>query len=279
MSLGTISELWRYPVKSMQGERVDDAELTELGVVGDRTWALVDKEGGQVVSAKHPRKWGQMLQWHARLVDPQTAELTAPDGTVVRTDDPEVDAFLSAAVGRDVTLASTAPQDRRFEAVYPDIGGVLPDDFLAENKTGDEPDGTLTELALGLAAPPGTFFDLTVLHVITNAAVRAVGADVRRFRPNVVVDVDGEGYVENDWVGATLGLGSAARATVALPTMRCVMTTLPQPELPQDRGVLQTVARDNRVEIPGLGVWACAGIYCSVDAPGRVGLGDEVTRI
>jgi uncharacterized protein len=272
----TITELWRYPVKSMQGEQIDSAEMTELGVVGDRTFAVVDKETGHVASAKHPRKWAQLLNFRARTLDAGVGEITMPDGTTTRTDAAGVDRVLSSALDRDVTLAASAPDDRHFEAVYPDIEGVLPDDFLAENKTGEEAEGTLTDLALGLAAPPGTFFDLTVLHVITTATLKRVGADVRRFRPNVVVEVDGEGFVENDWVGRSVTLGNTT-VQVVLPTMRCVMTTLPQPDLPQDRGVLQTVARDNRVEIPGMGSWACAGVYCAVTVGGTVRIGDEVT--
>ena len=272
----TITELWRYPVKSMQGERIDEAELTEMGIAGDRAFAIVDRETGHVASAKHPRKWGQLLSFAARTLDDGAAEITVPGGAVIRSDDREVDRVLSDALGRAVTLARSAPHDRHFEAVYPDdIDGVLPAEFLAENKTGEEVEGTLADLALGLAAPPGTFFDLTVVHVITTATLARVGADVRRFRPNVVVAVDGEGFVENDWVGRALQVGGAT-VQVALPTMRCVMTTLPQPGLPQDRGVLQTVARDNRVEIPGLGTWACAGVYGSVTTAGPVRVSDAV---
>ncbi len=271
----TITELWRYPVKSMQGEQIDEADLTERGIPGDRGWALVDEEEGHVATAKHPRKWGELLNYHARLIDSATAEITLPDDTTVRTDDPDVDHALSAALGREVTLANSAPDGRHIEAVYPDIEGVLPDDFRAEHKTGDEAEGTLTDLALGLAAPPGTFFDLAVLHVITTATLARLDADVRRFRPNVVVEVDGEGFVENDWVGRSLQLGGAT-AQIPLPVMRCVMTTLPQPGLPQDRAVLQTIARDNRIEIPGLGRWACAGVYGAITVPGAVRVGDEV---
>jgi MOSC domain-containing protein len=92
----------------------------------------------------------------------------------------------------------------------------------------------------------------------------------------VVVETDGDGYDENDWAGRTLSLGVDARVSTLMPTMRCVMTTLAQPGLPRDRGVLQTVTRDNRVEIPGLGTWACAGAYCTVATPGRVAVGDAV---
>ena len=272
-----ITELWRFPVKSMQGEQLSAAEVGGRGLEGDRAFAVIDKAEGHVASAKHPRKWGQLLQFAAKLIDGGHAEITMPNGATVRSDDPAVDKVLSDALGRDVTLASAStPGGRHYEAVYPDIDGVLPDEFVADNKTGDEAEGQRLGLALGLAAPPETFFDLTVLHVMTTATLAAVGTDVRRFRPNVVIDAGGSGYVENEWVGRALSFGDSLSATVLLPTMRCIMTTLPQPELPRDRGVLQTVARDNRVDIPGLGTWACAGVYCTIAGAGRIAVGDTV---
>jgi uncharacterized protein YcbX len=100
---------------------------------------------------------------------------------------------------------------------------------------------------------------------------------VRRYRPNVLLDVDGEGFVENDWVGQRVALGADGPTLgVQLPTMRCVMTTLAQEELPRDRSTLKAIAAHNRVEIAGFGTWACAGAYCDVQAGGRVRIGDEV---
>jgi uncharacterized protein YcbX len=275
-SVGTVSALWRYPVKSMQGEQVDTYELSERGFTGDRAWALVDQEAGLVVSAKHPRKWGAVLQCSARLLDDDATEITLPDGASVRSDDPDVDTRLSAAFGREIKLMSSAPDDRHYEMLSPNIDGVVPEEFIAENRTSDEPDGTLTDLALGLLTPPGAFFDLTTVHAITSATLAQLGADVRRFRPNVVIDVEGQGYVENGWAGQSLAFGPSAVTQVVIPTMRCVMTTLPQPGLPQDKSVLQTLARENRVEIPGMGTWACAGIYATVSTGGPVTVGDEV---
>jgi uncharacterized protein YcbX len=270
----TITELWRFPVKSMQGERVDAVDVLAGGVAGDRQWALIG-EDGTVASAKNPRKWGDLLRYHARLTDDGNVEIAGPDGTVVRSDDPDVDAALSKSIGRDVRLVATPPDGARYEMLFLDIEGLAPAETVAETKTGDDPDGTMTEQVLALAAP-GTFNDVTPLHVITTATVRRVSADVRRFRANVVVETDGDGYEENAWVGRTMHLGANVQAMVLLPTMRCVMTTLPQPGLPRDRGVLQAVTRDNRVEIPGLGTWACAGAYCTVGAPGRISVGDAV---
>ena len=271
----TITELWRYPVKSMQGERVDAVEVTERGVVGDRAVALVDVETGRVVSAKNPRKWGELLGFHARLAEDGVVEISGPDGTVVRSDDPDADSVLSKALGRDVQLVDATPQGAQYEMFFPNMDGVAPESFIAATRIADEEGGTLTAQGVAPLAP-GSFVDVTPLHVIAAATLQRLNVDVRRFRPNVVVDVGGDGFDENGWVGRTLSLGNV-QASVAMPTMRCVMTTLPQPGLPADRGVLQTLARDNRVDLGGGNMWACAGAYCTVTLGGTAGVGDAVT--
>jgi MOSC domain-containing protein len=283
-AVGTVSSLWRYPVKSMQGEQVDAAVVTANGIVGDRAYALVDVETGKVASAKHPRKWSQLLSFHASFVDDRHAvELTFPDGSVHRSDDDDIDAALSDALGRPVTLQSRAPEQRVLEEVWPDIDGLAPTQFIEQTRVGDEPDGVVSDIPMGLTSPPGTFFDLAVLHVITTATLDRLAAlapecefDVRRYRPNIVVDVDDTGFVENDWAGKAVQVGADLRATGSIPTMRCVMTTLAQPALPRDLHTLQAIAKHNRVEIAGLGTWACAGIYADVRQGGAIALGDVV---
>jgi uncharacterized protein YcbX len=100
---------------------------------------------------------------------------------------------------------------------------------------------------------------------------------VLRYRPNVLFDTEADGFVENDWPGQTLAVGADLQVDVSLATMRCVMTTLAQGDLPQDRGLLRTIATHNRIEIPGLGSWACAGAYAGVKQPGSVAVGDTVS--
>jgi hypothetical protein len=160
----------------------------------------------------------------------------------------------------------------------------VPDDFREQNAVeGTEGEGTLTDLANALASPPGTFFDVAALHVVTTATLRHLGElepgsrfAVERYRPNVVVDAGGDPFAENGWSGTSVRFGGELTGAVLIPTMRCIMTTLAQGELPRDNNVLRTVTRHNRVEIPGLGTWSCVGAYATVTAPGRVQLGDEV---
>lgn len=286
---GTISELWRYPVKSMAGGTVETVALTGRGVVGDRGYAVVDRSDGRVASAKHPRKWAALLQAEARYVDEPVAgadlppvTVTFPDGSSIQSDEPGADATLSRYTGRDVALSSRVPEKPTFEEVWPAIAGLAPAEFIAGTASG-RTDGGETISSIGLAsAAPGTFLDVAPLHVLTEATLAELarlspgaGYDRRRYRPNLVLRVPGTGFVENAWVGAPLRAGGVA-LPVILATMRCVMTTLAQPGLPQDRATLRGIARHNRVEIPGLGTWACAGVYAGVSGRGRVGVGDPV---
>lgn len=287
----TVAELWRYPVKSMRGERIETADVSDRGVLGDRSYAVVDAATGKIGSAKHPRLWGTLLECQASYTaapEPDAplppVTITLPDGSSTGSDDPAVDGHLSAAFGRPVRLTSAvAPEGASYLAVWPEIDGVLPDDFRAQNAVvADESDGTLTDLAVALASPPGTLFDVAALHVVSKATLDALGAlapessfAVERYRPNVVIDGPLAPFAENDWTGLTLRLGDELTTAVLLPTMRCIMTTLAQADLPRDAGVLRTVARHNRVEIPGLGTWSCVGAYAAVVTAGAVRAGDS----
>ena len=286
-----ISEIWRYPVKSMLGERRERADVAATGVEGDRAYAVIDRADGKVASAKNPRKWRVLLSCVAEFVDepvpgagPPPVRITLPDGTVVTSDDPKIDNVLSDVVGRPVTLASTAPQGSTFEETWPDIDGMAPEEFIDSTRVRTDDGESVSDLALGLAAAPGSFFDLAPVHLVTSSSLdelaqRQPGSRfvVQRFRPNFVISTPADGFVENDWVGATLQLGGAASVSVMMPTMRCVMTTLAQGELPEDRGVLRAATDHNRIEISGLGHWACVGAYASVVTTGAVQVGDELT--
>jgi uncharacterized protein YcbX len=285
-----ISELWRYPVKSMLGERLEGAEVTAIGVAGDRAYAVIDREDGKVASAKNPRKWRTLLGCTAEFTHepapgapPPPARITLPDGTVVTTDDPELDEVLSRGLGRPVTLASTAPTGSTFEETWPDIEGMAPSEFIDSTRVRTDDGESVSDLALGLAAAPGSFFDLAPMHVVTTSSLDELARRQpasrfvpQRFRPNVVITAPDDGFIENGWVGATLRLGDDASLNVMMPTMRCVMTTLAQGDLPEDRGVLRAATDHNRIEISGLGHWACVGAYAAVLSPGAIRVGDGV---
>lgn len=281
--IGAVTGLWRYPVKSMQGEPVDPAAAGERGLAGDRRWAVIDAETGKVASAKRPKLWLTMLECAAAyatepLADGEAApvRITLPDGREALSDDPDCDRLLSEALGRPVTLRSSAPEGATFELRALD----------AEGLEAAEPE-RLTESPVGAFAPPGTFFDTSTLHVIPTSSLEALARaypggqwDRRRFRPNVVVELDDapdEGFAENGWVGRSLELGAETRVAVLAPMPRCVMTTVPQGDLPRDPLILRTLAEQNRQELEGHGSYACVGVLANVSAPGRLAVGDEVS--
>jgi uncharacterized protein YcbX len=267
--LGSIVSLWRYPVKSMLGEELNAAEVTKRGLLGDRGYALVDNADGKVASAKNPRKWPQMFDCRVALSDvPRTGvkvpavRITLPDGTIVASDQPDIDQILSNVVRREVKLESAFPEMRTAtaEEYWPDIEGL---DFR----------DTVTDFGL----PEGTFFDCAVVHLLTTATIDRLRLlypegrfEVRRFRPNIVLETASgdRDFVENAWIGHLLAIGDAVRLSITGPCPRCVMTTLPQGDLPRDTGILRTAAQHNRASV---------GVYASVVQGGKVRRGDPVT--
>jgi len=277
---GAVGSLWRYPVKSMMGEELNAAEVTELGLRGDRAYALVDRADGKVATAKNPRKWPHLFDFRATFIDPARAgaqaspiRITLPDGTMVTSEQDDCNQILSRSLAREVMLDAVGRGDEEAtssgstaltanaEEYWPDMEGL---DFR----------DTVTDFAL----PAGTFFDCAVVHLLTTATLDRLGElyprgrfEVRRFRPNIVVQpAPGErGFIENTWVGHTLAIGDAVRLSITGPCGRCVMTTLPQGDLPRDPDILRTAAQHNHVQV---------GVYAAVVRGGMIRRGDSVRR-
>ncbi|WP_232661525.1 MOSC domain-containing protein [Pseudonocardia sp. TRM90224] len=285
----SVTAIHRYPVKSMLGESLERCRVGRGGIPGDRAYALVDVETGTVASAKVPRRWAALLDFSARyLVEPEPdsappdVEITFPDGSVHTSADADIDAALSAVVGRAVHLTSKRPEDGSFEELWPEIDGLAPEGLIGGTTTRTEVSGEpISSFAIAMMAQESTaFFDLATVHVLTESTLAQLRAlapsatfDVQRYRPNFVLDDAGDGFAENTWMGRTLTIG-ATRVSVSIPTMRCVMTTLAQGDLPRDAETLRTIAKHNRIEIPEMGKWACAGVYGEVETPGEVGVGN-----
>jgi len=276
--LGGVSSLWRYPVKSMMGEELNAAEVTDRGLRGDRVYALMDRADGKVATAKNPRKWPHLFDFRANLIEGAAAgseaafiRVTLPDGTMITSEQDNCDQILSRALAREVTLesvargeeqdTSSATRTANAEEYWPDMEGL---DFR----------DTVTDFAL----PAGTFFDCAVVHLLTTATLdRLVELyprgrfEVRRFRPNIVVlPASGEtGFIENSWIGHTLAIGDEVRLNITGPCGRCVMTTLAQGDLPKDPGILRTAAQHNHVQV---------GVYAAVVRGGTIRRGDSVRR-
>src|SRR6266571_7729318 len=271
--VGTIRALWRFPVKSMLGEELDAADLSEDGMVGDRAYAIVDKETGKVASAKHPKLWPDLLACRATFVEsPRPGDELPParielaDGNSVLSDASDVDAVLSRFFGRDVELARAAQNGYTIDQYHPDEENYDPEghrDEVVEARLGA---AFFNERGLPSAVPEGSFFDLFPLSVLTTSSLDHLGEfepqslfDARRFRMNVIVETPAGGFVENEWLGRTLALGDDVQIGVALPDPRCVMPSLAQEDLPKDSRILKALAQHNRIDVAGA-LYPCAGV-------------------
>ena len=288
--VGSVAGLWRFPVKSMRGEQLQEAEVTKRGILGDRAYALIDKDTGKVVSAKSVKIFPDLLNCKAAFVEPPSRDgvvppvkIVLPDGTTATSDSDGVDRVLSTYFKRNVKLARIAPDDFTIDQYHPDVEGADPGGNL--NKVVEQKLGSALFAALGMESPVsvGSFFDVFPLSVLTTSTLVRLNElrpesrfGERRFRMNVIIKTERPGFVENDWVGHGLGLGDGTLLNVALLDPRCVMTTLAQDDLPQDTDILRTLVHHNRVQVGDLGRFPCAGVYAVVAAPGRVRTGDRV---
>ncbi|WP_406726218.1 MOSC N-terminal beta barrel domain-containing protein [Streptomyces sp. GD-15H] len=278
--LGSVVSLWRYPVKSMLGEELNAAEVGQRGVLGDRAYALLDRTDGKVVSAKNPRKWPRLFEFRAGFADPvhrghrtPPVRITLPDGTLLTSEQKDVDEYLSRVLGREVTLEAAEPGRREaVESTFPNPWAPRAEEYWPDMEGLDYRD-TVTDFDL----PEGTFFDCAVVHVLTTATLDRLRElypdgrfEVRRFRPNVVVETLAgvKDFTEDAWIGRTVRIGGdGVRLAITGPCPRCVMTTLPQADLPKDRGILRTAARHNNVNV---------GVYASVLQGGEIRRSDTV---
>jgi uncharacterized protein len=288
--VGAVAGLWRFTGKSMRGEQLEQAEFTELGLVGDRAYALIDADTGKVVSAKSVRLFPGLFGCRAAFVEPPRSggelppvRIALPDGTSVTSDSSDVDRVLSAYFRRDVTLARAAPDDFTIDQYHPDLEDVDPAGYrytVVEQKLGS---AFFAQVGLASPVPVGSFFDLFPVSVLTTSTLEQLSElrpqsrfDQRRFRMNVIVGTKEGGFVENDWIGHELAIGDAVRLSVALADPRCVMTTLAQEDLPKDTEVLRTLTQHNRVQVGAAGLFPCAGVYAVVEVPGTMRVGDRV---
>jgi uncharacterized protein len=288
--VGTIRALWRFPVKSMRGEELDAADLTEGGIVGDRAYAIRDRDTGKVASAKHSKRWPNLLDCRAAFVEPPgTGDALPPvridlaDGNSVLSDAADVDAVLSRFFGRDVELARAAQNGYTIDQYHPDLENYDPDGHRDEVVEAQLGAAFFSERGLPSAVPEDSFFDLYPLSVLTTSTLDQLGNlepqsrfDVRRFRMNVIVETRERGFVENGWVGRTLAIGDNVQLGVSLPDPRCCMPGLPQEDLPRDPEVLKALARHNRIDVAGA-LYPCAGVYAVAEAKGMVRRDDSVS--
>ena len=251
VSAGTVSACWRYPVKSFQGLSVDALEVDPTGIDGDRTHGIVDIATGRLLSAKRtPQLLEGTTDGHS---------ITLPDGSTYGVTDPAVHGALSRWLDRDVRLLTPA-----------EAGAV------AYEMTFDPPNEDAE--VFDIPVPTGTLLDLAPIHAVTMATLAACAEarpdldwDVRRFRPNLVLDVDIEPFEEQTWVDREVAIGSAV-LKVTMPMLRCAMPLRQQPGgLGKEPGIFKALSELNE------GFPNHLGVCLDVVEPGRIELGETVT--
>lgn len=296
-AIGVVRTLFRHPVKSMGGEAIDASEVAlRFGLAGDRAFAIRDVAAGEIRGAK---KIPALLGLTARYVSPPGSvpappvEIDLGDGQRVRSDAPDVSAKLSERLGRAVELCARRPASdlahyRRArpitnpEAEIREASELLPEEAIPAMTAPPPVDLS----ALGeYVSPPGTYFDFFDLHLVSTGSLARLASlapdsqiDPRRFRPNLVVELDpprpgeaGGGDAAADWpelayVGRVFEIGEAA-LEITMPMMRCGMTTHAQPGLAKDPRIMRTLVRDCGMDL-GAGV--------TVRRAGRIRTGDAI---
>jgi uncharacterized protein YcbX len=264
--IGSVASLFRYPVKSMMGEQLESTHVGVKGFLGDRVFALADTETGKIASAKNPSKWPNLFSFKAAFAEPLKANtlppvrITFPDGSTASSEDKDIANRLSSSLGKPVRFLKSATTSGTLEEYWPDIDGLTRRDVVTDE-----------------AMPAETFFDLGMIHLLTTATLDSYRAlypegqfHTRRFRPNLVIQTspDFKGFPENQWDEQILRIGSEVKIKITGPCGRCVMTTLPQGDLPKDNGILKTAVRHNQARV---------GAYASVLHGGLIHSDDPIS--
>ncbi len=287
---GRVVAIWRYPVKSMAGERLGAARIGSLGLHADRTWAVRDRALGATTGAK--RLPGLLLCTARYAVEPgpdagpgnaPEVIIGFPDGVEMSSADPGIHRALSEYLDRDVELRALPPLSEKDEYRAPmatkadmrTIFGLRPDEPLPDLSM--FPIRKLAELTR-YATPVGSYVDAYPVHLLTEQSLQAMSAlapgsdfDVRRFRPTILIDTLGFGQPGADqpevgWCGGVLR-GPDVVLSPLIPTIRCVMPSHRQPGLERDPAVTRTLAGHAR---------RCLGVYGNVLTPGRIAEGDTL---
>jgi uncharacterized protein len=271
--VGTVLELWRYPVKSMLGEQTKELIVTERGATGDRAWALRDLASGRIASAK---KFPRLLEFRATYeVEPSVdsrgkAKIETPQGRVVWADDPDTSEVISSILGRPMRLESQPGSHEETGIDRDTVFGNVPVQKF-------KPEWTSETMPDHFKLMGGSFFEIGPVFLATSGSVQhlrdlrggSAPIDRRRFRPNIYVDSgpDSSGFAEDAWFGGTLAIGGQVRFSNFQPTIWCVVSTLAQEEQPRDPGILRTIAEHHG---------GCFGVYAAVSSSGPVRIGDPL---
>ncbi len=279
--IGAVTDLFRFPVKSLRGERLDAVSVTTAGIAGDRLWAFRDERRGEIASAKHNPGLLQLaatLEW----VDGYPrAKIVMPDGRTTYSTEEECAVLVSAHLEKEVTLHGLKPADET--AHYARVS-IPPEEFEAYAREffalkEDEPLPDLSMLppeAMFYTSFPGTYFDVTPIHIVLTSELDHLRAELpdtdislMRFRPNIVIDDRVQPLRSDDLVGAKFRVGSVD-ISVDMTTPRCAMTTHAQGSLPRAQEIMRKLVLEWKHSF---------GVYGTVRKGGNIVVGEEVTRL
>ncbi len=259
-TVGKVESLWRYPVKSMRGEQLQEAFLGFAGVYGDRLYAFRSSAAPEGFPYFTAREQERLLQYQAKFRDPA---LMAQPGNL--------EAAEAIAPGATPLYAETA--DIAVDVETPDGESFSIDDprLLERIREGARDAHQLSLLRSQLALTDCRPVSLFSVNTVRQLSEEVGGElDKRRFRANIYADLDGEGFSEDGFVGRMLQIGDKARVMITDQDPRCKMITLdpdtsePKPEL------MKLVARSHDGK---------AGVYGAVVVEGTIRAGDSIALL
>ncbi|OUS24762.1 hypothetical protein A9Q99_23495 [Gammaproteobacteria bacterium 45_16_T64] len=279
--VGTVKEVWRYPVKSMQGQKIPHSQIAKFGVIGDRGWAVKDDDVGEI---RGVRKLPKLLNYSAAYVTEPSAtmippvRITHPTGELSDVIDTEHQAAMSEYLKKPVSLWPLQPKSNVGHYRLAEMANSK--DLRNQFGTDTNPDISSISLKLLLelsvfATPLGRYYDAYPLHLLTTASLVEMANcepkgdfDARRFRPNIVIDSgdDQQGFVEFGWTGGVLAIGDTL-IKCETRTVRCSMPAQPQPGLSKNAAVVKSLVANTDRHL---------GIYATVIREGRIKEGDDV---
>ena len=305
MRIGTVKQIWRYAVKSMAGEQLEACAVGLKGIPGDRGWAIKDETTGEITNGKY---FPVLMRSSARYVEAPAngfiphVEMQFPDGQTAGSDQPDINARLTELLGKPASLwplqpATNTAHYRRnsklarvlgrlarfgpFRAALPTLtsfghANAELRQLFSRDPGEPVPDlSTLPPEILEFTSPLGTYFDAFPIHLMTTASLEMMARlnpaatwDVRRFRPNFLIETDPaiKGLVDAEWSGQKIRLGNV-ELRCEIPCVRCGMTIQAQANFAKDPSILRTIVKDADQNL---------GAYASVFSVGEVRVGDVV---
>lgn len=286
--VGAVSGIYRYPVKSMLGEDLESAYLGLNGIPGDRAWGARDEVRGDFFVGKRAAELMSCRAFYPDSPDsPDEVEaadskavplIELPDGASFRADATDAAQRVSQFIGRDITLWPVVPEAR--QATPKDDVSMIDEMQAMMARTQEEPMPDFSnpppEL-LEIYARGGPFFDAFPILLATRSSIDSIAAatpesqvDLRRFRPNLLIDTEEPGsFPEQAWIGRLVKIGNAV-LRVQSTCVRCVMTTHGFADLPKDPRIMRTLVKEAEGNL---------GVYATIEEPGSVRAGDSVTLL